>query len=95
MTEKLEGEALIKRLNDNVQFWMEESFKWQKRSLYERQATLKLKGLLLLTDPVVSSEGMNELSAKQFAEFKRWDDARDTPPEPYSLQTQDERKKDG
>lgn len=36
----------------------------------------KLKGLLLLTDPAVSSESMNSLSAKQFDAFERWEQTR-------------------
>ena len=36
-------------------------------------ANLKLKQLILLTDPVVENDETNDLSLRQWAEFTRWD----------------------
>lgn len=40
-----------------------------------RAENQKLRQLILLTDPAVSNEQMNTLSAKQWAEFLRWQEA--------------------
>lgn len=69
------------QLGKNVQFWMEESFLWGKKSREDRAESDKLKRLMLLTDPSVSSECMNDLSMKQFAEFERWKESRQEPEE--------------
>lgn len=50
----------------------------RKNMIYEFRKRMKaenskLRALILLTDPAVSSEEMNSLSAKQWAEFARWE----------------------
>lgn len=45
---------------------------WLLRTKSLEEENHKLKSLLLLVDPAVSSEEMNSLSIKQFNEFTRW-----------------------
>lgn len=42
---------------------------YMKRAQLAERKLEKLKGLILLTDPVVSSVHMNELTSRQWAEF--------------------------
>lgn len=59
---------------DLMRSWFANSIMAGFDEAYRRQQKHvdKLKSLLLLTDPSVSNEQMNSLSAKQFDAYERW-----------------------
>lgn len=62
------GWTMLKKENElNFSKWGE----YMKRAQIAERKVEKLKQLLLLTDPAVSSEEVNSLSVKQWSEFIR------------------------
>jgi hypothetical protein len=63
---KQSGYTILKKLSDyHFKKWGE----YMKRAQLAERKVDKLKALILLVDPAVSNEGMNELSAKQWNAF--------------------------